>query len=247
MHVDEKSMHSTVIEQIIAELRKETKEYREPMSRDILFLYGRDPFFRHPRQQSEIRDPEVNDVPYLILISCLLSLQTRDVVTLPVSIKLFEKVRTPEQMIDLPLRDLEQIIKSINYYKTKAQRLRSVSAELFARFGGKVPSNLNDLKSIKGVGLKTANLVLAEAFGVPAICVDTHVHRLSNHWGLIVTETPEQTEQALRQVLPQKYWIEWSYLLVKWGQNICKKDKMPCQKCEKIRNYVVGNRVAIVA
>lgn len=212
------SMHITLIDQIITEIRKKTKQSPEPMSREILFLYGQD--------------------PYLILISCLLSLQARDVVTLPVSVKLFEKVRTPQQMLDLPLSDLEKIIKPINYYKTKAQRLRSVSGELIARYDSKVPSNLTDLRSIKGVGLKTANLVLAEAFKIPAICVDTHVHRLSNHWGLISTKTPEQTEIALREFLPQDYWIEWNYLLVKWGQNICKKNKLPCQQCADIIEIV---------
>ena len=179
------SMHTTLIDYIVLELKKEIIQYREPMTRDIIFLYGRD--------------------PYLILISCLLSLQARDQVTLPVSIKLFEKVRTPQQMLLLPESDLEQIIKPINYYKTKAQCLRSVSTELLNRFEGQVPSNLNDLRSPRGIGLKTANLVLAEAFGVPAICVDTHVHRLSNHWGLIKTKTPEQTELALRLLLPQDY------------------------------------------
>lgn len=217
------SMHTTLIDQIITEIRKKIKQSPEPMTREIVFLYGRD--------------------PYLVLISCLLSLQARDVVTLPVSIKLFEKVRTPQQMLDLPLSDLEQIIKPINYYKTKAQRLRSVSNELLARFAGKVPSNLNDLLSIKGVGLKTANLVLAEAFGIPAICVDTHVHRLSNHWGLIQTKTPEQTELALRKLLPQDLWIEWNYLLVKWGQNICKRNKLPCKSCETIILLVDASRI----
>lgn len=212
------SMHITLIDQIVTEIRKKIKQSPEPMTREIVFLYGRD--------------------PYLILMSCLLSLQARDVVTLPVSIKLFEKVRTPNQMLELPLSDLERIIKPINYYKTKAQRLRSVSSELIARYEGKVPSNLNDLRSIKGIGLKTANLVLAEAFEVPAICVDTHVHRLSNHWGLIATKTPEQTEVALRALLPQDYWIEWNYLLVKWGQNICKKNRLPCEQCADIIEIV---------
>lgn len=215
------SMHITLIDQIVTKIRKKIRQSPEPMTREIVFLYGRD--------------------PYLILMSCLLSLQTRDVVTLPVSIKLFEKIRTPEQMLDVSLSDLEQIIKPINYYKTKALRLRAVSNELLARYGGSVPSNLSDLQSIKGIGLKTANLVLAEAFGVPAICVDTHVHRLSNHWDFLSTKTPEQTEIALRAILPQEYWIEWNYLLVKWGQNVCKKNKLPCESCvdiiEMIKNH----------
>ena len=209
-------MHTTLITQIIIHIRKQVLQSPEPMTREIVFLYGCD--------------------PYLILISCLLSLQTRDLITLPVAIELFKYVRTPQQMLDLPLARLEQIIKSINYYKTKAQRLKSVSLELILKFNGKVPCSLHDLLAIKGIGLKTANLVLAEAFGVPAICVDTHVHRLSNHWGLILTKTPEQTERVLRTIIPQAYWIEWNYLLVKWGQTICKKNKEDedCQRCLQI-------------
>ena len=186
------------------------------MTREIIFLYGRD--------------------PYLILMSCLLSLQTRDSVTLPVSIELFKVAKTPQEMLQVSRADIEQIIKSINYYKTKAQRLHEVSKELIYRFEGQVPSDASLLRSIKGIGLKTANLVLAEAFGIPAICVDTHVHRLSNHWGLVSTKTPEQTEVALCRVLPEKYWIEWNYLLVKWGQSICKSKKCNVAACTEIRS-----------
>ncbi len=207
------------IDQVTDILKKHVKQSPEPMTQEIVSFYGKD--------------------PYLILISCLLSLQSRDVVTLPVSIKLFEKVKTPQQLLQLPVHELETIIKSINYYKTKAQRLKSASQELLDRFDGKVPQSLHELLSIKGVGLKTANLVLAEAFDIPAICVDTHVHRLSNHWGLICTKTPEQTEKALRQVLPDRYWIEWNYLLVKWGQNICKKGRGPsCLHCADIMSVI---------
>lgn len=212
------SMHITLINQIVSEIKQKIKQSPEPMTREIIFLYGRD--------------------PCLILMSCLLSLQARDVVTLPVSIKLFERAKNPKQLLNIPLSDLEQIIKPVNYYKTKALRLRSVCADLLERFEGNMPSNLQDLKSMKGIGLKTANLILAEAFAVPAICVDTHVHRLSNHWGLIQTKTPEETEQALQRLLPQEYWIEWNYLLVKWGQHICKKNILPCESCRDIISLV---------
>lgn len=206
-------MHDT-IDHIVQYLRKKTVQSPEPMTREIVSFYGKN--------------------SYLILTSCLLSLQNRDVVTLPISMKLFEHAQTPEQMLKLPIQDIEKIIKPINYYKTKAQRLHSVSQELIDRFDGQVPCSIDKLMSIKGVGLKTANLVLAEAFDVPAICVDTHVHRLSNHWGLIDTQMPEQTEVALRQVLPEKHWIEWNYLLVKWGQHFCKRNHDLCQICADI-------------
>jgi len=188
------------------------------MSREIVALYGKD--------------------PYLILISCLLSLQCRDTVTLPVSKKLFQIVCTPQQMVHLSISDLEEIIKSINYYKTKARRLHDISHEIMVRFDGKVPSTYCELISLRGVGIKTANLVLAEAFDIPAICVDTHVHRLSNHWGIVSTNTPEQTEQALRMILPQKYWIEWNYLLVKWGQSICKTKRCNVVDCLSLRDMI---------
>ncbi|MBM17997.1 MAG: endonuclease III [Epsilonproteobacteria bacterium] len=207
-------MHETSFDVIIKLLREYTKQSPEPMTREIVALYNKDPF--------------------LILVSCLLSLQTRDVVTLPISMKLFQVVRTPQQLLALPLSELETIIKPINYYKTKAQRLRSVSQELLSRFSGKVPCSTQDLLSMKGIGIKTAHLVAAEAFDIPAICVDTHVHRLSNKWGLIQTKNPDETEKALRMILPKKYWIEWNYLLVKWGQYTCKTKKIPCPQCHMI-------------
>ena len=210
--------HDAIIEQVITIIREKTKQSPEPMTREIIRLYGKN--------------------PYLILISCLLSLQARDVVTLPVSIRLFEYVRTVQQMVEISLSQLEELIKSMNYYKTKALRLKSVSQELLQRFGGTVPKTEQELLSIKGVGIKTANLVLAEAYDIPAICVDTHVHRLSNHWGLIQTKTPEQSEKALRNVLPQQYWIAWNYYLVKWGQNVCKFEKADCKHCQDIMNIL---------
>jgi len=157
--------------------------------------------------------------PFLILISCLLSLRTRDTVTLPVSLKLFSYARTPTDLLKIPVSQLEKIIYPVGFYKRKSKLLHEISKELIERFDGKVPSNEADLLSLKGVGHKTAALVLGEAFGIPAICVDTHVHRISNLLGLVHTKTPEQTEIELKKILPKKYWIEWGRLLVKWGQN----------------------------
>lgn len=169
--------------------------------------------------------------PFPVLISCLLSLRCKDTVTHPVSLKLFEKATTPEQLLQIPLPDLENIIYSINYYKKKAVLLHEVSKTILDRFDGKVPSSLEDLLSIKGVGLKTANLVRAEAFGIPAMCVDVHVHRLCNAWNIVSTKTPEQTEAALQKIIPEKNWIEWSRLLVIIGQNICKPRARSCVLC----------------
>lgn len=215
-------MHEALFDEIIKLIQQKTQQSPEPMSREIVSLYGKD--------------------PYLILISCLLSLQARDILTLPVSIQLFTIVRTPEQMVTIPRYKIEEIIKSINYYKTKALRLQTVSQELLDRFEGKVPSRFNDLISLKGVGIKTANLVLAEGFSVPAICVDTHVHRLSNKWGLIATQNPEQTNQVLHELIPEKYWIDWNYYLVKWGQTVCKTKQIPCDHCKEIIELVKAVR-----
>ncbi len=158
--------------------------------------------------------------PFLILISCLLSLRARDVVTLPISQKLFLKARTPQELLKIPIAELEKIVYPLGFYRQKARTLRSVSRDLIDRFGGKVPDNEQDLLSIKGVGRKTANLVLGVAYGVPAICVDTHVHRLANQLGLVTTKNPEQTEQALQKIIPKKDWIEFNRLLVMWGQQV---------------------------
>jgi endonuclease III len=206
------------IDSVLKILKDQIKNTPEPMTREIIFLYGRD--------------------PYLVLISCLLSLQNRDTVTLPVSKKLFEVAATPEQMVTLGRSDLESIIKSVNYFKTKAQRIQDISQTLLDHFGGQVPPTLNELMALKGIGLKTANLVMAEGFGIPAICVDTHVHRLSNHWGMVHTKTPQQTEVALRALLPKKYWIEWNYLLVKWGQSVCKTKRCGIEACAQIQKLV---------
>ena len=202
------------IDLLIQLLEKATFHALPPMTQSIIQRYPHD--------------------AYPVLVSCLLSLRAKDTVTLPVSLHLFSIAITPEQMLALPVSDIEAIIRPVNYYRRKAVQLHHVSADLIARFGGKVPNNLQDLLSIKGVGLKTANLVLAEAFGIPAICVDVHVHRISNRLGIIKTKTVEETEYALRQVLPEKYWIVWNRLLVMLGQTLCVAQSPFCSKCPLI-------------
>lgn len=199
------------IDQLISLLYKATAHAQPTMTQSIIAHY--------PHQ------------PYLVLISCLLSLRTKDLVTLPVSLHLFSLVQTPEQMLSLPLSTIESIIRPINYYRRKAVQLHDVSVDLLERFAGAVPNTFEQLISIKGVGLKTANLVLAEAFGIPAICVDTHVHRISNRLGIVQTQTVEQTEQVLRKVLPEKYWIIWNRLLAMMGQTICAPQSPWCSRC----------------
>lgn len=169
--------------------------------------------------------------PYLILISCILSLRAKDTASLPVSLALFKHAKTPQEMLKIPRAELERILFSIGYYRQKARTVHELSQELIDRFQGKVPCTQEELLSLKGVGLKTANLVLGEAFDIPAICVDIHVHRISNRLGLVQTKTPEETELALKEILPQKYWVLYNRLLVMWGQNICVPVSPWCSRC----------------
>jgi endonuclease III len=164
--------------------------------------------------------------PFLILISCLLSLRTRDVISLPVSRELFKHAKTPQELVKIPIPALEKIIHSTGFYRNKARVLHNVSKDLIDRFKGKVPNTLDELLSLPGVGRKTANLVLAIAFDTPAICVDTHVHRLANLLGIVHTKTPEQTEYELQKVVPKNYWIEFNRLLVTWGQQVPRKQQV---------------------
>lgn len=180
-------------------LEEATSGLTPPMSIALVRDFGRDPF--------------------IILISCLLSLRARDSVTYPISLKLFSRARTPEALLAIPTDELEALIKPIGFYHRKAAVLQRVCKELIERFGGKVPSDEADLLSLYGVGPKTAALVRAEGFEIPALCVDTHVHKIANSLGLVHTKTPIQTEAALKEIVPKKRWRDVNRLFVMWGQN----------------------------
>lgn len=199
------------VEKIVAILRRATHKLVPPASCSIVARYGRDPF--------------------LVLIGCILSLRTKDTVSLPASCRLFEQVKTPQGMLALSHEAIASTIYPVGFYRRKAITIHKICVDLLSRFDGNVPNTLETLMSLPGVGLKTANLVLGEGFEIPALCVDTHVHRISNRLGLVNTKTPEETEAALRMVLPQKYWIEWGKLLVMWGQNICVPISPKCSQC----------------
>lgn len=186
---------------VIHQLEKLVRSLPEPMCTILAQQYDHDPF--------------------IILIACLLSLRARDSVTMPIVQKLLLKARTPQQMLALSDTDLERIIYSLGFYKRKTQVLKKVSRELIERFDGKVPDNEKDLLSLSGVGRKTANIVLSEAFDKPAIAVDTHVQKLANKLGLVHTKTPEQTEQELMAIVPKRYWRSINRLLVTCGQQKC--------------------------
>jgi endonuclease III len=164
-------------------------------------------------------------------VSCLLSLRTKDTTTFPACLRLFNKARTAKQVIALSQEELEKLIYPVGFYRRKATLLHTISNDILYRFNGKVPNTETELLSIPGVGRKTANLVLGEAFNIPAMCVDTHVHRISNRLGLVNTDTPEETEIALKAIVPREYWIEYNRLLVMWGQNICTPISPWCSQC----------------
>lgn len=169
--------------------------------------------------------------PFQILISCLVSLRTKDEVTAQASARLFRLARTPRTVADLPAATIAAAIYPAGFYRVKANTIREICRTLLERHDGKVPDTMAGLLSLKGVGRKTANLVLTIGFGKPGICVDTHVHRISNRLGIVRTKTPEQTEAALRRVLPRRHWIPFNDLLVSFGQNVCKPISPLCSAC----------------
>ncbi len=173
---------------------------------------------------------------FKILISCLLSLRTQDKNTEKASAKLFAVADTPEAIAKLPSKKLEKLIFSSGHYKKKARILQHVSEELIKRFNSKVPNTREKLLSIKGIGPKTANIVLAFAFGKNVLPIDTHCHRIPNRLGWIKTKTPEQTEKELEKMLPKKYWREFNAVFVQFGQTICQPVSPWCSRCP-IREY----------
>ncbi len=168
---------------------------------------------------------------FKILISCLLSLRTQDKNTETASKKLFAVADTPEKIVRLPVKRLEKLIFSSGHYKKKARTLKHVSKEILERFNRKVPETKEELLSIKGIGPKTANIVLAFAFNKNVLPIDTHCHRIPNRLGWIKTKTPEQTEAELEKILPKKYWNEFNAIFVQFGQTICHPISPWCSRC----------------
>jgi endonuclease III len=169
--------------------------------------------------------------PFRILISCLLSLRTKDEVTGEASARLFRRADTPETILKLREGTIARLIYPVGFYRTKAKVIRGVCRTLIDQYGSRVPDSLDELLKLKGVGRKTANLVVSVGYGKPGICVDTHVHRISNRWGYVKTRTPEETEQALRRTLPRRHWMVFNDLLVGFGQNVCKPISPFCSRC----------------
>lgn len=173
---------------------------------------------------------------FFVLISCILSQRTKDKTTQEASLRLFSRAKDPQEMLKLKISEIKKEIYPVGFYHTKAKVIKGICKELIEKFSSKVPDTLEELLRLKGVGRKTANLVLSEGYGKLAVCVDTHVHRITNRLGFCKTALPEATEMCLRNKLSKKYWIEYNRLLVSWGQNICKPLSPHCSVCA-IRKY----------
>jgi len=182
--------------------------------------------------------------PFMVLISCVLSLRTKDETTLPASERLFALADSPQKMLKLSVKKIEKTIYPVGFYKTKARNIHSICHDLIERYDNRVPDEIDELLTLKNVGRKTANLVLTEGYGKLGVCVDTHVHRISNRLGYVDTKTPEETEWALRDQLPKKYWIEYNSLLVVYGQNVCKPVSPLCSGCT-VRSYCARRGVTV--
>lgn len=174
--------------------------------------------------------------PYYVLISTVISLRTKDDVTIKASRRLFDVASTPEDMIKLSVEEIEKLIYPAGFYKRKAIQIKEISKILVEKYDGKVPSNAEELMALPGVGLKTTNLTLNLGFGIVAICVDCHVHQITNRLGWIKTKTPEESEKALMQIMPKRFWIPLNELLVSYGQEVCTSVSPKCSMCPQNAN-----------
>lgn len=174
---------------------------------------------------------EAHSGPFPILISTILSLRTKDEVTAKAAERLLALARTPEEMIKLSEGKIIKAIYPVGFYRTKTKTIIHISKELIDRFQSRVPDTIEELLTLKGVGRKTANLVVALGYNKEGLCVDTHVHRISNRLGYVKTKTPEETEYALRKKLPSKYWLRYNTLMVAFGRHVCVPISPFCSRC----------------
>ena len=198
------------LENILPLLEREVSDYQVPVV-DLIAVQTRDPF--------------------KVLIATILSARTKDEVTAAAARRLFARAGTVDELADLTIEELEGLIHPVGFFRNKAKYLHQLPTVLTENFGGVVPQDIDALLTLPGVGRKTANLVVAVAYGKPAICVDTHVHRIMNIWGVVETATPLQTEMALRQILPERYWISINSTLVAFGQKTCTPLRPHCDRC----------------
>ena len=175
---------------------------------------------------------EIQKTPFTVLVSCLLSLRTKDEITEQVSIRLLKPYNTPQEIIKLTNEELEKIIYPVGFYKTKAERIKQISKTILLKFNGHVPDDFDTLLTLKGVGRKTANIVMVYGFNkTDYLPIDTHCHRIPNRIGWIQTKNPEETEKELRKILPKQYWVDFNHIFVVFGQTICKPISPLCSTC----------------
>ena len=198
------------IPKIVAILRREYRKWKMPS-------------VTHTAKRS--RDP------FKVLISTILSLRTKDETTSVASKRLFKMADNPRDMLALSPDEIENAIYPVGFYRNKTKIIREVCETLIEKYDSRVPDEIDELLKLKGVGRKTANLVVTLGYGKPGVCVDTHVHRISNRWGYIKTKTPFETEMALRERLPERYWVDYNSLLVAFGQTICRPISPKCNEC----------------
>lgn len=203
-------MHDEHIHVVVMRIKKAIQQWEEPVV-GVIARESRDPF--------------------RILISCLLSLRTKDATTAEASQRLFRLADTPAAMLQVPRKKIEQAIYPVGFYKNKSKHIHEICQSLMRNFQGVVPRTIDELLTLKGVGRKTANLVVTVGYNKPGICVDIHVHRISNRWGYIRTKNPEETEQVLREKLPKNYWIKFNDWLVPFGQHLCRPVSPFCSQC----------------
>jgi len=201
------------IDEIFILLKKELKKYDAPI--DLKKKWDK-----------------IINTPYTTLISCILSLRTKDEVTDKASITLLSKYNTPNKIIKLSENQIQKMIYPVGFYKTKSKRIKEISKTLVEKYNGKVPKDFDELVKLKGVGRKTANIVMVYGHKKnDFLPIDTHCHRIPNRLGWIKTKTPEQTEKELKKILPKKYWYDFNHLFVKFGQTICLPISPYCSKC----------------
>jgi len=169
--------------------------------------------------------------PFAVLVSCIISLRTRDDVTKLASARLFRLAKLPDELLKLPNDKIEKAIYPAAFYRKKTKSLKDLCQVLVKEYSGEVPDKLEELLKLKGVGRKTANLTLILGHNKPGICVDIHVHRISNRWGYVKTKSPDETEMVLREILPKRFWKGYNDLLVSFGQNLCKPVSPYCGSC----------------
>ncbi len=174
---------------------------------------------------------EESQEAFPVLVSTVISLRTRDAVTRAVSARVLKSAPDVKSMISIDMKELETLLKPAGFFRQKAKQLKKTAELIQNRFDGEVPDNIEDLLSLPGVGRKTANFVLGMVFGKPAICVDVHVHRISNRLGLVRTSAPEETEMQLQKIFPSEYWTRINHIMVTFGQRICKPVKPRCEVC----------------